>query len=498
MAGAAAVAPAMSELSGAILKAPAGTVYFIRTGNIYDDSALGFVYSKCSNPQNIISQIDRVKIDQTTGAPLFTGNIVVCGGCAASKAVSYYEGLGCVPITFSMDITRFKFMRGSAIAYSVSRSNYDHAKADYFVLQIYANGSRTVLSMWGITHTGTYASGVYFTDHVYPNLPSLTQGYYVCKWTDLNNDGIQQSTEIAVVAAGDGRRETIKALHLGPAPYEKEHRPLFTDEYLGKMRETGFNSVKVFLIAELQDSMYQPVNLDNLLQDIARLKQLGWGIWVSPTFGRGPPASVEIPSYTVFKTAYLDFIRTYAKVLEDQRVEYLSPCSEVEVLFKNQGWSSDELERNLTEFWPLAVSTARQYFSGRIIHVVTEIERLRGFLSDAFFKDLDIAGVNIGTSPGVSEENTRRKFQACQTFANLARCKMVPWMVSEYWWYETEANELAKQEELKDAQIALDAYCKAMPKGVGFTWNDVGFETFALQPYGEATRQALKNFFSKI
>jgi len=93
-------------------------------------------------------------------------------------------------------------MKDSTVAYAVARSTYDYSKADCFVLQVYMDGSRTVFSMWGIAHMGTYASGVYFSDYVYPNLASHTQGYYVCKWTDLNNDGIQQLDEITVVASG--------------------------------------------------------------------------------------------------------------------------------------------------------------------------------------------------------------------------------------------------------------------------------------------------------
>jgi len=192
----------LSQLPTAILNASARTVYFVRTGNMYDDSALGFVYAKCLNPQNIIIQTDSTKVNQVTGAPLFSGNVVLFGGRAANKIVKNYEDLAYALITFSANATHYRFMRGSTVVCSAAISTYNFSKADYFAVQIYMDGTRFVFSMWGIERTGTYASGLYFADMIYPSLASYTQGYLVCKWTDLNNDGIQQSNEIAVLASG--------------------------------------------------------------------------------------------------------------------------------------------------------------------------------------------------------------------------------------------------------------------------------------------------------
>ena len=193
----------LSQISTTILNAPARSVYFVRTGNMFDDSALGFVYAKCSNPPQIMMiQTDASKVNQTSGAPLFSGNVVLFGGMAASKIVKYYEGKGVARVTFSANATHYRFMNKTGVAYAVPISSWNYSKADYFVVQIYMDGSRVVFSMWGLEETGTYASGVYFSDLVYPNLASMTQSYYICSWTDYNNDGIQQSNEITVLATG--------------------------------------------------------------------------------------------------------------------------------------------------------------------------------------------------------------------------------------------------------------------------------------------------------
>lgn len=105
------------------------------------------VAALCKPPQNIIIQTDSTKVNQATGAPLFTGNVVLFGAALASKVVKYYEDNGYARITYTENATHFKFMRGSAEVCLVARSTHDYNKADYFVVQIYLDGSRTVSSM---------------------------------------------------------------------------------------------------------------------------------------------------------------------------------------------------------------------------------------------------------------------------------------------------------------------------------------------------------------
>ena len=71
-------------------------------------------------------------------------------------------------------------------------------------------------------------------------------------------------------------------------------------------------------------------------------------------------------------------------------------------------------------------------------------------------------------------------------------------MNAEYWQYNyfEIPTEYIKQNQLKYVQAPFNAYLGAEPKGVGYTWND--FSTFTLEPNGEATRLALKDFFKKI
>ena len=193
----------LSEAKSLVFNGSRNTVFFVRTGNIYDDSALGYFYSKCKNSQNIIIQTDPAKINQT-GRPLVAGNVVTFGGRAANKITRYYEDQSFTRMWFSENATHYLFMKGSAtVVYAVKKATYNCNQADYFVMLVFRDGSRLVFLIWGISHAGTYASGIFFADVICPNLTSYTETYYIFKWTDLDGNGIQTSNEITLVVSGN-------------------------------------------------------------------------------------------------------------------------------------------------------------------------------------------------------------------------------------------------------------------------------------------------------
>jgi len=188
----------------AIMNDPAQTVYYVRTGNIYDDSALGFVYSKSAQAQNIIPQWNPTYINQTSGRPLFSGDIVTFGGKYASIVTKYYEDQLLAKVWCDVNSTYYTFKRvdTNQPIYSVAISTYNPSTKDYFVIQTFMDGTRTVLSQWGISAQGTYASGPCFADLVWPHIADFGGSYYVYCWEDLNSDGIQTANEISLKASG--------------------------------------------------------------------------------------------------------------------------------------------------------------------------------------------------------------------------------------------------------------------------------------------------------
>jgi hypothetical protein len=195
----------LQSLASGIMQDPAQTVYYMRTGNIYDDSALGFFYGKSSQAQNMISQNNPTYINQASGRPLVSGDIVLFGGRCASKVLNYYENNSISKIRYSYNATHALFIEQSTgrIAYAVPYATYNPSARDYFVVQAFSDGNRTVLSQWGISAYGTYASGLCFDDIVWPNITNYANSYYIYCWQDLNGDGLATTNEITLVASGN-------------------------------------------------------------------------------------------------------------------------------------------------------------------------------------------------------------------------------------------------------------------------------------------------------
>jgi len=183
------------------------SVYFVPTGNIYDDSAFYAFYAYKENPQIITAPTQSsassayIGID---GAPLFTGDIVTFGGRCANRMVSYFEDGGIAKVGYGNDGTHHIFTRisDSSQIYAVDLATYDESEKDYFVFQVYKNGDNYIFSEWGICAKGTYAGGICFIDIICPNIQYFTDQYYIYSWTDLNDDDMPQPSEITLETSG--------------------------------------------------------------------------------------------------------------------------------------------------------------------------------------------------------------------------------------------------------------------------------------------------------
>jgi hypothetical protein len=186
-----------------IMQDPTQTVYYVRTGNIYDDSSLGFVYGKSTQVQNIISQ-NSTYINQTSGRPLISGDVVIFGGKYPNKVTKYYEREGFAVVWCDDNSTYYTFKRVDTgqVIFTVATSTYNQNVKDYFVIQAFKDGNRTVLCQWGIGALGTYASGLCFADLVWPHIADYGGSYYIYCWQDLNGDGIQDTNEISLITSG--------------------------------------------------------------------------------------------------------------------------------------------------------------------------------------------------------------------------------------------------------------------------------------------------------
>jgi immune inhibitor A len=165
---------------------------FLMTGNIYDDSGIGFIYAHRGPPRILFPQTDSVRINQTTKAPTWIGytNLVMVGGRAANPTTRYYEDNGLAPVRAVVNSNgTISILRGGTLQLNVRLSSINQSN-DYFVMQVLSDGARKVVILWGIQQWGTYAAGVYFDGKWFADMASLTAGWYIIRWQDLNGNGI--------------------------------------------------------------------------------------------------------------------------------------------------------------------------------------------------------------------------------------------------------------------------------------------------------------------
>jgi len=178
------------------------TLGFMMTGNIYDDSGIGFMYAHRAPPKVLFTKTDTSRV-QASGQPTWLDytHLVTVGGRNANPTTKYYEDLGLAPITFEANATHYRFLKAGIVQYAVLKTSIT-ATNDYFVLEVATDGTHKVIILWGVEQYATYASGVYF-DGVWTDLSSLTQAWYIVRWQDLDTNGVQDyPTEFIVVASG--------------------------------------------------------------------------------------------------------------------------------------------------------------------------------------------------------------------------------------------------------------------------------------------------------
>lgn len=196
----------LREMKDSILNSPMGTVYFVPTGNIYDDSALYAFYSYKTNPQSIVAPTQSSDGDDYLGKdnrPLLDGHIITFGGRIANRLVTYFEDSGMALVGYEWNGTHHMFKRldNGLLLYAIDGATLNPSEKDYFVFQIYKNGDYLVFSEWGICAEGTYAGGACFIDIVYPNIENYEDSVYIFSWTDINSDGTPQSEEMDLLVS---------------------------------------------------------------------------------------------------------------------------------------------------------------------------------------------------------------------------------------------------------------------------------------------------------
>jgi len=296
----------------------------------------------------------------------------------------------------------------------------------------------------------------------------------------------------------------IKCLNEGPNIFSREGpAEVVGAEKLDAIKAAGFNTIQVLLIGKKDNGklVFNDYNNSILLNDIVAIKKKGLAVWVALDVAGVPTeGGISLGAYDDFKASFLDFTKNSAKLMEEYKVEYLTAANEPDKPFKEQKqWSEAEINANLADFFLSVNAVSRENFKGKLINKITRTKEHAPEVLAASFKDVDIAGVDIGPAMdgGMSFTDYKARFSEYQFYASLAEAAGVPWMNAEYWQGDFDQGyfDFAQKNELKYAKVSFDAYLKTTPKGQGYVWND--WRTFSL-PQGEQTKQAIKEFFSKL
>lgn len=295
----------------------------------------------------------------------------------------------------------------------------------------------------------------------------------------------------------------IKALNEGPNIYTRgPEQEIISNVKLEQIKSLGFNTIQVLLIGKKENGkfVFNDFNNSVLLNDIVAIKKQGLAVWIALDIAMAPPSQkAELGEYANFKSSFLTFVESSVELMEKYKVEYFTVANEPDKPFNEQNnWSKEEVNNNLVDFFPAVNEATRKKFKGKLINKITQTRKHAKEVVEASFKNVDIAGVDVGPAMEkyVSVADYKERFNEYQFFASLAEKAGVSWMNAEYWQGDFgEYSAFAKENEVKYAQISFDAYLKTIPKGAGYTWNDL--TTFSL-PQGEEMKKSIAEFLKKF
>lgn len=204
------------ELETNLLDAPTNKAYFIfadpaymtRPESTYDVASGEIIYSLCSNTQHYGFNttkhwlLSSGAINTTT---IHDATIAMFGGTSPHVSVRYYvENTELPPIKEGWNSTHIWFEnRTDTEVASLSWPTVAAGHEDFFVIEVFTEGSNTFLFMYGIDWKGTWAAGIYFKEVMSKSLSTYSNAYYVFHWVDdAGQDGIPQSSEIHLKASG--------------------------------------------------------------------------------------------------------------------------------------------------------------------------------------------------------------------------------------------------------------------------------------------------------
>jgi hypothetical protein len=172
----------------------------------FDAAAGAMVYSVCQNPQyqGLSStrnwflpsgQVNYTEINQSI--------IVIAGNSINQRATEFYENAKLSPIKSSQNSTHYLLEnRAGEVLAAMPKIAIYAGQEDLLVIQVFKDGNNIVVTLYGFSWRGTWASGMYFAEVMAKNLSKWSKACYLLRWEDTSMDGIPQAVEINEIELG--------------------------------------------------------------------------------------------------------------------------------------------------------------------------------------------------------------------------------------------------------------------------------------------------------
>lgn len=202
----------IEKVIGKILNSPFASVYFVYADPqeaeaiTFDAAAGAMIYSKSvgSKFQGFTTTRNWIlPSGKINGTEIKDSIVVIVGNPLYNPVINYYESINLASIRSCDNSTHFMFIDSfGRVIGAISKREVEDGRQDLMVIQVFKDQNNIILSMYGYSWKGTWATGIYFSEYMAKNLKDFTGTYCVLKWYDNDVNEVPDPHEIEILELG--------------------------------------------------------------------------------------------------------------------------------------------------------------------------------------------------------------------------------------------------------------------------------------------------------
>lgn len=218
--------PGLDSTVAHIVDAPANTVWLVHPdmnashpkpqGVSYPDLdsyglyalSMGVIQGMQAHQQLESVDTNTALFNATTGKPVLSGaTFVFMAPPSVEAQMAFYESNRIARVYLSGNESSLFWVSGNGtiIRETVTSRSALTGPTDLFLLEVFSDpNGNYVFAGYGLTAKGTMAAA-HFYKAIFPQLETYTEGWYIERWVDVNDNGIPDSNDSYILVASDGR-----------------------------------------------------------------------------------------------------------------------------------------------------------------------------------------------------------------------------------------------------------------------------------------------------